>query len=139
MGVDVEVTSSKKLVALISLVVLPQLILKPSRCDAKAADRWKLRPLKKKKNTMEYLRIKQHQVRRQKMHHLLKVGHSTNNLAAHPVILLRLVRFRYDDAFLPGTASSMVCGTSTSAVQSLRKHQASSIMVHQCSTDDGDW
>lgn len=64
MGVDAEDTSSKKLVSLISLVVLPQLILKPSRCDAKAADKWKLRPLKKKKNTMEYLRLKRNQVRR---------------------------------------------------------------------------
>lgn len=50
-----HLTSLKKLVSLISLVVLPQLMLKPSRCEAKAADRWKLRPLKKKKNTSTYL------------------------------------------------------------------------------------
>ena len=49
-------TSLKKLVSATSLQVLPQLIWKPSRCEAKAADRWKLRPLKKKKNTRQYLR-----------------------------------------------------------------------------------
>ena len=48
-------TSLKKLVSITSLLVLPQDMRKPNRCDAKAADRWKLSPLKKKKKTTIYL------------------------------------------------------------------------------------
>jgi hypothetical protein len=55
LGRSLARTSLKKLVSTTSLLVLPQDMRKPSRCDAKAADRWKLSPLKKKKNTITYL------------------------------------------------------------------------------------
>lgn len=48
-------TSLKKLVSTTSLLVLPHDMWKPSKCDAKAADRWKLSPLKKKKKITTYL------------------------------------------------------------------------------------
>ena len=54
-GLEVDPTSLKKLVSVTSLQVLPQLIWKPNKCEAKAADKWKLKPLKKKKNTRQYL------------------------------------------------------------------------------------
>ena len=48
-------TSHQKSRVWTSLLVLPQAISKPHRWCAKAADRWKLRPSKKKKKTMAYL------------------------------------------------------------------------------------